>query len=91
MELPDEPAWVTRFSKGNADCSPFAAREIADQVRQMLAYRKKLEAVAAEMLSALVRAEKWIRVDERMHNRPSSAGNEVREVIAKAERIGNEL
>jgi hypothetical protein len=49
--------------------------------------RQNLEAVAAEMLSALLRAEKWIRVDERMHNRPSNAGNEVREVIAKAERI----
>lgn len=53
--------------------------------------REDLEAVAAQMLSALLRAEKWIRVDERMHNRPSSAGNEVREVIAKAEQIGGEL
>jgi len=37
---PDEPAWVTRFAKGKADCSPFVAKEIADQVRELLAYKQ---------------------------------------------------
>ena len=52
--------------------------------------RKNLEAVAVEMLAALRRANAWIEVDERTHGRNFGTGNEVREVIAKAEQIGGE-
>ncbi len=57
MELPDEPAWVTRFSKGNADCSPFVAREIADQVRKMLTHNREMEAIMSEVREVIAKAE----------------------------------
>jgi hypothetical protein len=47
--------------------------------------RENLEAVAAEMLSALLRAQQWIERDEQTHGRAFGVGNKVREVIAKAE------
>lgn len=47
---PDEPAWVTRFAKGKADCSPFVAKEIADQVREMLIYKRAMESMAKQLL-----------------------------------------
>jgi len=47
---PDEPAWVTRFAKGKADCSPFVAREIADQVREMLIYKRAMESMAKQFV-----------------------------------------
>lgn len=47
---PDEPAWVTRFAKGKADCSPFVAKEIADQVREMLTYKRAMDSMAAQMI-----------------------------------------
>jgi hypothetical protein len=40
---PDEPAWVTRFAKGKAATSPFTAKEIADQVRELLIYKRAME------------------------------------------------
>ena len=46
----DEPAWVTRFAKGNADCSPFVAREIADQVRELLIYKRAIQAMAEQFV-----------------------------------------
>lgn len=51
--------------------------------------RKDLEALAAEMLAALLRARDWIEYDEYARDR-SDTGNEVRKVIAKAEQIGGE-
>lgn len=47
---PDEPAWVTRFAKGKADCSPFVAKEIADQVREMLVYKRAIESMARQFV-----------------------------------------
>jgi len=47
--------------------------------------RENLEAVAAEMLSALLRAQQWIERDEQTHGRSFGVGNEVREVITKVE------
>jgi hypothetical protein len=46
--------------------------------------RKNLEELAAEMLSALLRAVAWVEIDEQTHGRPFGTGNELREVIAKA-------
>jgi hypothetical protein len=46
----DEPAWVTRFAKGKADCSPFVAKEIADQVREMLTYKRAMESMAKQFI-----------------------------------------
>ncbi len=46
----DEPAWVTRFAKGKADCSPFVAKEIADQVREMLIYKRAMESMARQFV-----------------------------------------
>ena len=46
--------------------------------------RANLEAVANDMLAALLRAEDWIRRDEHAHGRPFGTGNEVRDAIAKA-------
>ena len=47
---PDEPAWVTRFAAGKADCSPFVAKEIADQVRELLIYRRAIQAMAEQFV-----------------------------------------
>lgn len=46
----DEPAWVTRFAKGKADCSPFVAKEIADQVRELLIYKRAMESMAKQFI-----------------------------------------
>ena len=46
--------------------------------------RKNLEDLAAEMLSALLRAVAWVEMDEQQHGRPFGTGNELREVITKA-------
>jgi len=46
----DEPAWVTRFAKGKADCSPFVAKEIADQVRELLVYKRAMESMAKQFI-----------------------------------------
>jgi len=48
--IPDEPAWVTRFAKGNADISPFVAKDIASQVRELLVYRRAIESMAAQFI-----------------------------------------
>jgi len=53
--------------------------------------RENLEAVAADMLAALLRSRQWIARDEMMHGRSFGVGNEVREAIARAEQIGGEL
>jgi len=47
---PDEPAWVTRFAKGKADCSPFVAKEIADQVRGLLVYKRAMDSMARQFI-----------------------------------------
>lgn len=47
---PNEPAWVTRFAKGKSDCSPFVAKEIADQVREMLIYKRAMESMARQFV-----------------------------------------
>jgi hypothetical protein len=47
---PDEPAWVTRFAKGKADCSPFVAKEIADQVRELLVYKRAMDSMARQFI-----------------------------------------
>jgi hypothetical protein len=47
---PDEPAWLTRFAKGKSDCSPFCAKEIADQIRELLIYKRAFESMAAQMI-----------------------------------------
>ena len=61
----DEPAWVTRFAKGNADCSPFVAKDIADQVREMLVYKRAMESMAKQLIhpkmTALELAELQLR------------------------------
>ena len=48
--IPNEPAWVTRFAKGNADISPFVAKDIANQVRELLVYRRAIESMAAQFI-----------------------------------------
>ena len=48
--IPDEPAWVTRFAKGNADISAFVATDIASQVRELLVYRQAIESMAAQFI-----------------------------------------
>jgi hypothetical protein len=48
--IPDEPAWVSRFAKGNADISPFVAKDIANQVRELLVYRRAIESMAAQFI-----------------------------------------
>jgi hypothetical protein len=53
---PDEPAWVTRFAKGKADCSPFVAKEIADQVREMLVYKRAMESMAKQFVHPVITA-----------------------------------
>lgn len=45
--------------------------------------RENLEAVAAEMLAALIRARDWIEVDERQNGRISMTGNGVRAAIKR--------
>lgn len=46
----NEPAWVTRFAKGNAATSPFTAKEIADQVRKLLIYQRAMESMARQFI-----------------------------------------
>jgi len=48
-EAQSEPAWVSRFAKGNADISPFVAKDIASQVRELLIYRRAIESMAAQL------------------------------------------
>jgi len=61
----DEPAWVTRFAKGNAATSPFTAKEIADQVREMLVYKRAMESMARQFIhpkmTAIEMAEMQLR------------------------------
>lgn len=52
----DEPAWVTRFAKGNAATSPFTAKEIADQVRELLVYKRAMESMAKQFISPKISA-----------------------------------
>ncbi len=65
QENPDEPAWVTRFAKGKADCSPFVAKEIADQVRELLVYKRAMESMAKQFIhpkmTAMQMAEMQLR------------------------------
>ena len=61
----DEPSWVTRFAKGKADCSPFVAKEIADQVRELLVYKRAMESMAKQFIhpkmTAMQMAESQLR------------------------------
>lgn len=45
--------------------------------------RESLEALAVEMLQALIRAQDWIERDEGLHGRAFGVGNEVRNVLNK--------
>ena len=45
-----EPAWVTRFSRGDCQLSPFVAQSIASQVRELLIYKMAMESMASQML-----------------------------------------
>lgn len=45
-----EPAWLTRLAKGDATMSPFAATEIACEVRKLLVYQRAMEAMAAQVI-----------------------------------------
>jgi hypothetical protein len=47
---PDEPAWVSRFANGNADISPFVAKDIAQQVRELLIYKRAMDSMAAQFI-----------------------------------------
>ena len=47
---PDEPAWVTRFAKGNSATSPYCAQEIAIQVRELLTYKRAMESMARQFV-----------------------------------------
>jgi len=46
----DEPAWVSRLAKGNAAMSYFAARSIAEDVRELLIYKRAMDSMAAQMI-----------------------------------------
>jgi hypothetical protein len=46
----DEPAWVSRLAKGNAAMSYFVARSIAEDVRELLIYKRAMDAMAAQMV-----------------------------------------
>lgn len=48
--IPIEPAWVSRFAKGNCKLSPIAARDIADEVRELLVYKRAMESMAAQFI-----------------------------------------
>ena len=56
MAQPDEPAWVTRFSTGNSDISPFVAKEIAGQVRELLVYKRAMESMASQFVHPKITA-----------------------------------
>jgi hypothetical protein len=50
-----EPAWVTRFANGIdgseiVAISKFVAREIADEVRELLIYKRACESMARQMI-----------------------------------------
>ena len=47
---PDVPAWLLRFENGNTDLSPFAARQIAEQAREWLLYKRAFESMSAQMI-----------------------------------------
>ena len=61
----DEPAWVSRFANGNADISPFVAKDIANQVRELLVYKRAMENMAKQFvcpkMTALELAELQLR------------------------------
>jgi hypothetical protein len=46
----DEPAWVSRLAKGDAAMSYFVAKSIAEDVRELLIYKRAMDAMAAQML-----------------------------------------
>lgn len=64
---PDEPAWVTRFAKGKADCSPFVAKEIADQVRELLIYKRAMESMAAQFIHPKMTAREMAEAQLKNH------------------------
>ena len=51
--------------------------------------RENLEAMAGEMLQALIRAQDWIERDEGVHGRSFGVGNEVRECLGKVNSVGH--
>jgi hypothetical protein len=46
----DEPAWVSRLAKGNAAMSDFVARSIAEDVRELLIYKRAMDSMAAQII-----------------------------------------
>jgi len=46
----DEPAWVSRLAKGDAAMSYFVAKSIAEDVRELLIYKRAMDAMAAQMI-----------------------------------------
>lgn len=52
----DEPAWVSRFANGNANCSPFCVQEIATEVRKLLIYKAAMESMAEQFIHPKITA-----------------------------------
>ena len=53
--MSQEPAWVTRFASGIdgseiVAISRFVAKEIAEQVRELLIYKRACESMASQMI-----------------------------------------
>ena len=46
----DEPAWVSRLAKGDAAMSCFVAKSIAEDVRELLIYKRAMDSMAAQMI-----------------------------------------
>jgi len=46
----DEPAWVSRLANGYTGMSVFTAIDIADQVRELLIYKRACDSMAEQML-----------------------------------------
>lgn len=46
----DVPAWLLRFEDGNCNLSPFTARQIAEQAREWLLYKRACESMARQFI-----------------------------------------
>lgn len=47
---PDEPAWVSRLANGNSAMSDFVARSIAEEVRELLIYKRACDSMAKQLV-----------------------------------------
>lgn len=57
-----EPAWLSRLASGNGSMSEFVARQIADEVRELLIYRRAMESMAAQFVCPKMTALEMARM-----------------------------